>query len=195
MLLGKSPTLLPKSGYKSLQESQAIGNSHFVHVPYDSFKTKDGHIILAIITDGLWEKFIRLIELPHLDTEENKTQPGRWKNRDLIMNDVAECLLSQPNSIWLERLQQNGIPCAPVNTFEGALQDPHVLSRDMVVNVQHPNGESVKQVGNPIKLSEFKNEEFKAPPLLGQDTDEVFKSLLGLDEGDLSKLKGEGIIQ
>ena len=181
--------------FLSGKQPPAIGNSHFVHVPYDSFKTKDGHIILAIITDGLWEKFVGLIELPELDTEENKGQPGRWKNRDEIMAAVSERILTQPNALWIERLQQNGIPCAPVNTFETALNDPHVLARNMVVDVQHPNGQTVKQVGNPIKLSNAGEETFRAPPLLGQDTDDVLQSLLSYDKEKLQNLREQGAIQ
>ena len=173
----------------------AIGNSHFVHVPYDSFKTRDGHIILAIITDGLWEKFVALTELEHLATDENKFQPGRWKNRSQIMADVTALMASQDNEFWLDRLQKNGIPCAPVNTFASALNDPHVGDRRMVVEVPHPNGQMVKQVGNPIKLSEYPKEEFRAPPLLGHDTESILSEWLNLGGAELEAWRREGAVQ
>jgi crotonobetainyl-CoA:carnitine CoA-transferase CaiB-like acyl-CoA transferase len=173
----------------------AIGNSHFVHVPYDSFKTKDGHVILAIITDGLWEKFVGLSGLTELDTPENKTQPGRWRNRDRIMAAVTALLSTEGNRFWLDLLQKNGIPCAPVNTFEGALSDPHVRARKMVVDVAHPSGKTVQQVGNPIKLSDYPEESFAPPPLLGQDTAKVLADLLGLDQDTLAGLRSSGVIQ
>lgn len=173
----------------------AIGNSHFVHVPYDSFKTRDGHIILAIITDGLWEKFVTITELTELATEENRGQPGRWKNRERIMGDVAALIAREDNDFWLEKLQKNGIPCAPVNTFARALSDPHVLARGMVVDVAHPNGQITKQVGNPIKLSEFTQESFTPAPLLGAHTDTVLSSWLQLDPEALAALRAQGAIQ
>ena len=181
--------------FLSGKQPPAIGNSHFVHVPYDTFKTQDGHIILAIITDGLWKKFMALMDLKELDTKENSEQPGRWKNRELIMEKVSTMLLTKENSHWLSQLQKEGIPCAPVNSFEGALTDPHVLSRNMVVEVSHPSGKTVKQVGNPIKLSENRKETFSPPPLLGQDTAAVLKDLLDMDDKKISFLKESGVIQ
>lgn len=181
--------------FMSGTQPPAIGNSHFVHVPYDSFKTRDGHIILAIITDSLWEKFISLTPLTHLDTQENKAQPGRWKNRQLIMDDVTQLIATEDNAYWLEKLQNHGIPCAPVNNFAAALNDPHIHDRNMIVEVPHPNGTKTKQVGNPIKLSEYPEEEYLPPPLLGQDTDQVLKTLLGLSEETLKGLRSQGIIQ
>jgi len=181
--------------FLSGKQPPASGNSHFVHVPYDSFKTRDGHIIVAIITDGLWDRFVGIMGLKHLDTEENKGQPGRWKNRQAIMAEVSQLLATEDNQVWLDRLQKDGIPCAPVNTFASALSDPHVLDRGMVVEVQHPHGQVVKQVGNPIKLSDYPHETFQSPPLLGQNTDAVLTRLLGLDEDTLSGLRCRGVIQ
>jgi len=181
--------------FLSGKQPPASGNSHFVHVPYDSFKTKDGHLIVAIITDGLWDRFVAIMGLTHLATEENKGQPGRWKNRELIMADVRQLLASQCNHVWLEKLQKDGIPCAPVNTIAAALGDPHVHDRRMVVDVRHPNGQSVKQVGNPIKLSDYPDETFTPPPLLGQDTDAVLSRLLGFGADTLSGLRCRGVIQ
>ena len=153
------------------------------------------HIIVAIITDGLWERFVGIMGLKHLDTEENRGQPGRWKNRQSIMSEVSQLLATEDNQVWLDRLQKDGIPCAPVNTFASALSDPHVLDRGMVVEVQHPHGQVVKQVGNPIKLSDYPHETYQSPPLLGQNTDAVLTRLLGLDDDTLSGLRCRGVIQ
>jgi CoA:oxalate CoA-transferase len=181
--------------FLSGKQPPAVGNSHFVHVPYDSFKTQDGNIIVAIITDGLWEKFVKLTGLDHLDTDENKGQPGRWKNRDTIMHDVSYLLGEKPNSHWLDLLQKNGIPCAQVNTFSQALNDPHVLSREMVISVKHPGGKNVKQVGNPIKLSSQTNQIYGSPPLLGQDTNQVLEEILKISSEALADLRSQGVIQ
>ena len=172
-----------------------IGNSHFVHVPYDSFATNDGHIIIAIITDSLWEKFCELSKLDSLNTAENKVQPGRLKNRELIMQTLAELIKTKSNAYWCDLLQNNGIPCAPVNTFSDVLRDPQILARNMVVEVSHPNGKKVQQVGNPIKLSECDHDDFTPPPLLGQQTDEIMKSLLNYSDANISALKESGAIQ
>jgi crotonobetainyl-CoA:carnitine CoA-transferase CaiB-like acyl-CoA transferase len=111
------------------------------------------------------------------------------------MDSVAKLLATEDNSFWLDRLQKNGIPSAPVNTFADALSDPHVIDRDMVVNVTHPSGKTMRQVGNPIKLSEHESQEFTSPPLLGQHTDEVLRGILGFTREALTKFKEAGAIQ
>ena len=179
--------------FLSNRQPPAIGNDHFVHVPYGSFPCKDGHIILAIITDSLWERLMKLLDEPELDTEEHKGQPGRFKNKSLIDGKIGEIFQKEDRSYWLKRLADQGVPCAPVNSFHDALKDPHILARDMVVSVPHPSGTMVKQPGNPIKMSAH-DDEFKAPPTVGQNTEEVCKDLLGLTEDELQTLRGEGVL-
>lgn len=181
--------------FLSGQQPPATFNSHFVHVPYDSFKTKDGHIIVAIITDPLWAQFVKLTGLSHLDTDEHKGQPGRWRHRELIMNEVSALLATKSNREWVDLLQKGGIPVAPVNTFADALSDPHVLARQMVVKVPLANGQSVQQVGNPIKMSGHDDQSFTPPPPLGRDTDRVLRSLIALSDDELQALRQDEVIQ
>ena len=68
----------------------ALGNGHFVHVPYNTFPTSDGWVIIAVITDTFWKNLMEIAGLPELDTEENLVQPGRWKNRDLINGKISD---------------------------------------------------------------------------------------------------------
>ena len=86
------------------------------------------------------------------------------------------------------------IPCAPVNDLAHALNDEQTLARNMVVDVAHPEGGSVKMPGNPVKLSDTPAEDYAPPPLLGQHTDDVLKSLLGMSEDEIDELKSQGAI-
>ena len=181
--------------FLSGEQPPAIGNSHFVHVPYDTFATENGHIILAIITDALWARLMELIDLPDLNTKENEGQPGRWKNRDHINAEVSKKLKTKSREHWLEQLQGKGVPCAPVNNFEDTFKDEHIQARNMVVDVPLPNGETIKQVGNPIKMSETYEDSYTAPPTLGRDTEEILKSLIGITEDELAQLRAEGAVQ
>ncbi len=171
-----------------------LGNGHFVHVPYDTFPTSDGWVIIAVITDTFWKNLMGIADLPELDTEENERQPGRWRNRHEINAKIAERFKTHTSAYWLGKMREARIPCAPVNNFEQTLNDPHVLARHMVVEVPHPNGKVTKQVGNPIKLSDTHEDTFTAPPLLGAHTDEVFARLLGKTLADIERLRSEGII-
>lgn len=154
-----------------------LGNAHFVHVPYDTFPVSDGYIIIAVITDNFWANLMALVNAPELDTEENKGQPGRWKNKEVINQRLSEIFQTNTQAYWIGQLSEARIPCAPVNNFAQALSEPQILARNMVVEVEHPEGGSVKMPGNPIKLSDTHEDTFTPPPLLGQHTDEVLQSL------------------
>ncbi|MEE2779838.1 MAG: CaiB/BaiF CoA-transferase family protein [Myxococcota bacterium] len=173
---------------------ERIGNSHFVHVPYDAYECTDGYIIICVITDGFWKSVTEVLELPELDTEENTVQPGRWKNREQINGASRARLATNTQGYWLEKLEAERIPCAPVNDFEQALSDPQVLAREMVVEVDHPEGGSVQMPGNPVKLSHTPTTQYTPPPLLGQDTDETLRWLLKYSDADIERLRKEGAI-
>ncbi len=173
-----------------------LGNGHFVHVPYGTFRVKDGHIIVAVIGDGFWKSLMAIAETPELDTDENAVQPGRWANRKAIFDALGARFLTGTRDEWLARLRDARVPCAPVNDFAQALNDPHVLARNMVVDVPHPSGVTFKTTGNPIKLSGARPEDevFTAPPLLGHDTNDVLSALLGKTPTELATLRTQGVI-
>ena len=173
---------------------ERIGNSHFVHVPYDSFACTDGYIIICVITDGFWKSVTQVLDLPELDTPENEVQPGRWKNRELINARIGEKLSTNSQRYWLDQLEGARIPCAPVNNFAQALNDPQVRARDMVVEVSHPEGEVISMPGNPVKLSDTPTTTYSSPPLLGQQTDAVLSQLLKYSEESIADLRKQGAI-
>lgn len=171
-----------------------IGNSHFVHVPYDTFKCADGYLVIAVITDNFWTNLKEVVSIPEFDNDELDGQPGRWANREMITEKLNQALADKPVADWVEKLEAKRIPCAPVNRFSQALSDEQVLHRNMVVDLKHPSGASTKGPGNPIKLSRTAEESFTAAPLLGEHTDQVFKDLLGYDDEKLAELKSRGVI-
>jgi CoA:oxalate CoA-transferase len=171
-----------------------IGNSHFVHVPYDTFRCSDGMIVIAVITDNFWQNLKKVVACPQFDNAIFDTQPGRWKNRELINSQLNEILGTHSCAHWLAKLEEEDVPCSPVNTFSQALADPQVLHRNMVVELRHPNGNSTRGPGNPIKLSRTKEESFSPAPLLGQDTDTVMAELVGLSVVEIQALREEGVI-
>lgn len=180
--------------FLSGQIPDKLGNGHFVHVPYDTFRCADGYIILAIITDNFWEALMQVIDAPDLNTEENRVQPGRWKNKEYINQRLNEIFSTNTQAFWLEQLQARRIPCAPVNNLAQALSDEQVLARNMVVEVAHPLGGSTRMPGNPIKLSETHEDTFSPPPLLGQHNHEIYINLLGMSAQELDELQREGVI-
>ena len=165
-----------------------IGNSHFVHVPYNTFHTSDGFIVIAVITDNFWQNLKQVVDIPEFHDPKYDTQPGRWQDRELIERRLNEVLGTDTSVSWLAKLEERRIPCAPVNRFGQALSDPQVLHRNMVVELKHPNGKHTRGPGNPIKLSRTNEESFAAAPLIGQDTHRVFADLLGYDAERIDEL-------
>ncbi|MFV8819346.1 CaiB/BaiF CoA transferase family protein [Haliea sp. E17] len=171
-----------------------IGNSHFVHVPYNTFRCSDGFIVIAVITDNFWQNLKEVVSCAEFDDPALDGQPGRWAARDMINARLNEILGTNTSAYWLEKLEAMRIPCAPVNSFSQALSDPQVLHREMVVELKHPDGSTTRGPGNPIKLSRTGEDEYSPAPLLGQHTDEVFTSLLGYSQQDVEQLKQDGVI-
>jgi CoA:oxalate CoA-transferase len=171
-----------------------IGNAHFHHVPYNTYKTTNGFIVIAVLTDKFWNNLKQLVQITEFDHPKYDTQAGRWDGRDMINTKLNEIIGSQDTNYWLERLQQQKIPCAPVNRFSEALRDEQVAHRNMVIELKHPDGKSTRGPGNPIKMSRNNEESFSPAPKLGQDTDTVLSQLLDYDPDQISTLKQQGVI-
>jgi crotonobetainyl-CoA:carnitine CoA-transferase CaiB-like acyl-CoA transferase len=171
-----------------------IGNAHINHVPYDVYPCQDGHIILAVAADEFWLNLMEIINLPDLNTEENRFRAGRQKNREQIDGELNRVFLTQKKEYWLDKLRAARIPSAPVNNLNEAFNEAQVIARNMVVEVEQANGKHVRMPGNPIKLSETYADTFTSAPLLGQHNQEIYKDLLGKSDAEVAELKNEGAI-
>jgi crotonobetainyl-CoA:carnitine CoA-transferase CaiB-like acyl-CoA transferase len=171
-----------------------IGNGHFVHVPYNSYPTADGHIIIACIGDPFFERFVEFIDLPELRDPAYRQQPVRFAAKAGIDALIAGELRKQPTAHWLARLREARIPCGPVNDFAQALGDTQVLARDMVVEVPLHTGETVRMPGNPIKLSAAAPKAYGSPPSLGEHTRRVLGDWVGYSDAKLDALRQAGTI-
>ena len=179
--------------FMSGKNPEPIGNSHFVHVPYNSFKTANGHIIIAVIFDKFWDALVDVLDVPEFRNEKYRGQPGRLADKSFIESRLNEILATQTTEHWLELFEAQRIPCARVNNFGQALSDEQVLHRNMVVDLYNDRGQSVKGPGNPIKLS--RHEDSYAPaPALGADTDAVLAKI-GYAQDRIQALKVAGAIR
>lgn len=173
---------------------QAAGNGHFVHVPYNTFRTQTRWIIVACLGDAFFLNLAQMFGDERLHNPEFKTQPGRWANRHFINQVVQENFEKNSCEFWLEELRKFRIPAAPVNDFGHALSDEQALARNMVVEVPLDGGGSVRQPGNPVKLGDD-DTAFRAPPAPGRDTASVLRELLGLPEDSVAELRHNAIIR
>ena len=180
--------------FLSGEDPYPIGNSHFVHVPYDTFKCSDDFLVIAVVTDNFWQNLKDVVNIPEFDNDKYDGQTGRWEDREMINAKLNEALSKNTVAHWLKRLEARQIPCTPVKRFSQALSDEQVSHRNMVVELKHPSGRSTKGPGNPIKLSRTNEESFAPAPLLGEQTDEILKSLLNYSDRQIERLKTGGVI-
>jgi CoA:oxalate CoA-transferase len=170
------------------------GNRHSSIVPFEPFETNDGEIMVAVGNDNLWNKFCQEMDLMHLvDDPKFKTNPDRSDNYDELRPLIAQAMLQDSTMSWYERLTEAGVPCGPINNIEMITKDEQVASREMIVDVDHPVAGTTSIPGIPIKMSKTMGSIRKAAPLLGEDTEEIIKELLGRSDEEIQKLKEEGI--
>jgi crotonobetainyl-CoA:carnitine CoA-transferase CaiB-like acyl-CoA transferase len=176
------------------KDPEPLGNGHFVHIPYNTFRTQSDWIIIAVIGDSFWKNLLEVIDSPVLRNEKYLNQPGRFEDREIINAVIQDALMTNDAEYWLSKLKEKRIPCAPVNKFSQALNDPQILARNMVITVKNSNGDEAKMPGNPIKLSDNPLEEYSYPPQLGQHTDEILIEKLGYTRDRLMELRKNNVI-
>ena len=173
---------------------EPIGNAHFVHVPYNSFTTKNGFVVIAVITDAFWKELLNIVDVDNLRKEEFQSSTGRLQNQKFIESELNKKLSTETSEHWINALNSAKVPCAPINSFSQALSDEQVIHRNMVVEVEHPDGGKVKMPGNPIKLSYTDEDSFSPPPHLGQHTKETLIEWCNYSESEINELIKKKVI-
>jgi crotonobetainyl-CoA:carnitine CoA-transferase CaiB-like acyl-CoA transferase len=176
---------------------QRLGNGHPNIVPYQVFPTADGHIMLTIGNDTQFQRFCEFAGCSELAIDERFTTNGkRVGNRDALIERMKPVLASKPSQVWLTELEKLTIGCGPINTVEQVFADPHVIDRGMKIEMPHDavGGRMVPLVANPMRFSETQVSYRHAPPVLGIDTDDVLREVLGMDDDARTKLRDGGII-
>jgi len=177
------------------QVPQRLGNAHPNIVPYQTFATEDGFIILAVGNDGQFGRFCQLIDRADLATDERfSTNKARVKNRVELIALLEPHLLTRSSETWLADLEKASIPCGPINTVDKVFENPQIQHREMQVDIPHPLSGTVPQVGSPMKFSETPITYNNAPPTLGQHTESVLADILQLDAEAITALKEKNII-
>ena len=186
---------LSSSYFVSGQAPGRMGNAHMNIVPYHVFRAADEFLIVAVGNDGQFARFCEIIGAPEWASDARfDTNAKRVGQRDLLVGLIAERMLARPAREWLAALEPAGVPCGPINDLSQVFSDPQVRHRGLQVKAPHPAAGEVTMVGNPIKFSRTAVEHNHAPPLLGEHTDEVLGSLLGLDEGAIGVLRKDGVV-
>jgi formyl-CoA transferase len=156
------------------EEAQRFGNGHPNIVPYQAFHTKDGYVVVSCGNDRLYQALCRLLGREDLAADPRfATNPQRVRNREELVPILQEEFLQRKTDEWLPELRAAGIPCGPINSVSQIYNDPHIQARGFVWECDHPTAGRIKLSGSPIRLSETPARLYKAPPLLGEDDDNV----------------------
>lgn len=166
-----------------------LGNQHPNIVPYQTFPTSDGEMVIAVGNDRQFKKLCSLLDLTHLGEDERfSTNPKRVENKDELVKNLSEITSKKAANEWLTLFSQQGIPSGPINNMKQLFEDPQVKAREMVVELEHPTAGSIPFVGSPLKLSRTPVEMKRHPPLAGEHNIEVLLEI-GYSNEQIQELK------
>jgi crotonobetainyl-CoA:carnitine CoA-transferase CaiB-like acyl-CoA transferase len=171
-----------------------FGNGHPSIVPYTTYRAADGMIALAVGNDVQFAKCAAVLGHPEWaeDARFAKNR-DRVANRELVDNSIEDAFSRDKVDVWLEKLKAVGVPCGRINTVKQAFDDPHTLARAMIETAAHPALGEVKMTGIPFKFSGTPASVRRAPPTLGQHTDEILREL-GIDAAAIAALRTEKVV-
>lgn len=170
------------------------GNAHPNIQPQDVFKCSDGQIVLAVGNDSQFEKLCEALELTELCNDQRfKTNAQRIKNLLELRSLLDQAFIKNSRSYWTQKMQDAEVPCGPINSIAEALNDPQIVHRQMVRELDHPISGKVPQVMTPFHFTNSSIKVDQAPPLLGQHTLSILSDL-GLSDDEIQKLKDDCVI-
>ena len=172
-----------------------MGNAHPNIVPYQTFQTADGYIILTIGNDS---QFADFCEVAHCQTLIHDpcfaTNQARVHNREIVVERLANIIQAKSSEFWLHQLELNGVPCGPINDIAQVFDNPQIKHRKMLGELSHDTNGKIPTVANPINFSRTPIEYNQAPPNLGEHTEKVLAELLDFDTNHINNLRQSMII-
>lgn len=194
-------SLIAMQGYLSQiyfvtgQSPKPVGTQHPSIVPYGSFPTADGHVIVACLTERFWHNFARSLDRPDLiDDARFALYEARLANRDQLEPIIHAAMAEGSTEYWLARLEEFDVPSAPILSVGEALEDAHVAAHGLIEEVVHPEVGPLRLVRGPIQFDGQGPAPARAPAQLGADTAAVLGARLGRDPGQIAALRAKGVI-
>ncbi len=177
----------------SNEEPKRFGNAHPTVVPYQTFGTADGRIVIAVGNDHQFGILCRdLLGRPDLASDMRfATNAARVENRGELIPLLEPLIAAHPSEWWIAALKKAKVPCGEVRPMKAALCAAETLARGMVQSVSHPLAGTVSLIGSPLKLGGTPVVEAKAPPLLGEHSKEILGGLLGYDTAMIARVAGQ----
>jgi crotonobetainyl-CoA:carnitine CoA-transferase CaiB-like acyl-CoA transferase len=171
------------------------GNKHPSIVPYEVFKAADAYLTLGVANNSLWERCCAAMERPDLVKDPRfAREADRVTNRETLVPLLNEILGARSADQWLKRFEAVGVPAGRIRTVAEVCESEHLKARGMLVTLPHPKAGRVRVLGVPIRLHTTPGRAVTAPPLLGQHTERVLRSVLGIDRRAVARLRASGVV-
>jgi formyl-CoA transferase len=170
---------------------EAMGSAHRFLAPYQAIRCADGYVTIGAGTDRLFASLAALLGHPEWTGMDAFADTStRVRNRAALIAKIESVTAAQPKAHWLAAFEAHGIPCGPINSYAEAFADPHVQSREMVMELDHPTLGRMRSLGSPIKMSDTPPRVLRRAPLLGEHTEEVLREV-GFSEEDVRRVLRE----
>jgi crotonobetainyl-CoA:carnitine CoA-transferase CaiB-like acyl-CoA transferase len=172
-----------------------LGNAHPNIVPYQTFSTRDGAIILACGNDNLFNRFCEVAGCQPLARDPRfATNGNRVEHRAALVPLLDEVFAQRTTHEWVEASEAAGVPNGPINDIRQVFEEPQVVARGMKIEIDHALAGKVPLVASPMRFSGTPLEFKSPPPTLGQHTDEILHTFLGMSPADIGKLRADGVV-
>jgi crotonobetainyl-CoA:carnitine CoA-transferase CaiB-like acyl-CoA transferase len=166
-----------------------MGSRHPTIAPYQAFETADGHAVVAVASEAIWERFCAALDRPDLAADDRfATNTDRVEHRDALEAELDPEFAARGTAAVLDRLDEHDVPASDVRDMADVFEDPQVRARGMVASVEHPTAGTVSTPGSPMFLSRTPTSVRRHPPLLGEHTEEVLAEY-GYEDADLAALR------
>jgi crotonobetainyl-CoA:carnitine CoA-transferase CaiB-like acyl-CoA transferase len=177
------------------KEGGRYGNGHPSIVPYTTYPTADGMMAVAVGNDAQFARFAQAIGCAEWAADARFTKnKDRVAHRELVDGLIAGVLKADATAVWIGKLKAAGVPCGRINSVKQAFDDPQTEARRMIETVGHPTLGALKLIGTPFKFGGTPTSVRRAPPTLGQHTDEILRNELGYDETRIVALRAGKVI-
>jgi crotonobetainyl-CoA:carnitine CoA-transferase CaiB-like acyl-CoA transferase len=175
------------------QAGRTRDSGHQTLVPAQNFPTRDGWIVIFCAKEKFWRRLVEIMGLADLARDSRFASfPERLEHKEMLIPVLAERFRANTTAEWL-RLLRGHVPCAPVNSVSEALQDEQVLARDMILEVEHPDFGTIREVASPIKTDGAPTAVARAPRV-GEHTDSILGDVLGYGKPTIAGLRSKGAI-
>jgi crotonobetainyl-CoA:carnitine CoA-transferase CaiB-like acyl-CoA transferase len=157
---------------------ERLGSAHRMSAPYQAFRCADGYITIGGANDRTFHRICEVLGHPEWrEMPEFLTDGMRIRNRADLAARIEAITSTKPRAHWLALFDTNNIPCGPINDYSQVFEDPQVIARELVVDVEHPTLGAIRALGSPIKLSATPPDVRRRAPLLGEHTEEVLSQI------------------